>query len=65
MGHPWKYRDPHWKVCIRCYRISPLADYHNSARQPDGKQQYCRECRKEIDAARPPRPYIRRPRAVA
>lgn len=36
------------KKCARCGRELPLDDYHRSKRAKDGRQSYCKECKKEI-----------------
>lgn len=33
------------KICSKCKRELPLANFNKSAKSPDGHQYYCKECK--------------------
>ena len=40
------------KVCSRCKRELPVSGFYTSKRSKDGLQSYCKDCTKQVQAAR-------------
>ena len=41
-----------YKTCRRCGQTQSLGNYHAARHNPDGKRNTCKQCTKELDAAR-------------
>ena len=37
------------KTCTKCHKTKPLDEFHNDKSRKDGKQRFCKECKKEVD----------------
>src|SRR5690242_10522143 len=39
------------KLCVKCQTAKPEEEFHRRSNRADGRQSYCKECKREIDAA--------------
>lgn len=54
--HAIKYREqqpldrriPETKLCTRCHKIKPAAEFHRHSKRIDGLQNYCKECKSVV-----------------
>lgn len=51
-----KYPEDGMKRCVRCRETWTLDDYHRDPKQPDGRRNECKACRKEATEKRKPKP---------